>query len=160
MERAYVTATLLSALGAGIMAGFFYSFSNVVMSSLGRIAPPAGIAAMQAINSVVLNPLFFLLFFGTALLSGVIIGASMLGSFGPGSILAAAGGATYLVCIIGVTVIFNVPMNDSLAVVDPATAEGAVLWADYLQRWTWWNHVRTLGGVVSLLCFVAALVRA
>ncbi|WP_274425192.1 anthrone oxygenase family protein [Chelativorans sp. YIM 93263] len=159
MDRIYTMTVLLAAAGAGVMAGFFYSFSNVVMGALNRVAPQSGIAAMQAINNVVLNPIFLLLFFGTAFLSAVIIGASLLGSVGSGAVLAAGGGAAYLVCIIGVTIIFNVPMNNALALVVPATAEGAAVWAHYLQRWTWWNHVRTLGGILSLGCFMIALIQ-
>jgi uncharacterized membrane protein len=48
---------------------------------------------------------------------------------------------------------FNVPLNDALAAVDPASAEGARLWAGYFTRWTAWNHVRyaaTLAGAASL----------
>jgi hypothetical protein len=59
---------LVTALGSGLVAGFFFSFSVVVMQSLGKIPAPAGIAAMQSINIVVINPWFFAAFFGTAAL--------------------------------------------------------------------------------------------
>jgi uncharacterized membrane protein len=48
--------TLLSTLGCGLMAGFFFAFSACVMKALARLAPSAGIAAMQSINVVVINP--------------------------------------------------------------------------------------------------------
>ena len=49
--------TLLAALGSALMAGTFFAFSTFVMGALGRLRPPAGIAAMQSINIVVINPL-------------------------------------------------------------------------------------------------------
>ena len=54
-----------TAIGAALVAGIFYAFSTFVMQALGRLAPREGIAAMQSINVVVINPLFFLAFFGT-----------------------------------------------------------------------------------------------
>jgi uncharacterized membrane protein len=41
--------------------------------ALGRIPAPAGIAAMQSINIVVINPWFFAAFFGTAVLSIAVL---------------------------------------------------------------------------------------
>lgn len=45
---AFVTSALLwgSAIGCGLMAGVYFAFSTFVMTSLGRLAPPAGAAAM------------------------------------------------------------------------------------------------------------------
>lgn len=46
--------TLVSALGCGLMAGFFFAFSACVMNALARLPASGGIAAMQAINSIFL----------------------------------------------------------------------------------------------------------
>ena len=46
-----------------------------------------------------------------------------------------------------VTFAFNVPLNDVLATVDPASPEGARQWASYLVTWTNWNHVRIAGAL-------------
>ena len=51
--------TFLSALGASLVAGIFFAFSAFIMSALGCLSPAGGISAMQSINVVVLNPLFF-----------------------------------------------------------------------------------------------------
>ena len=53
--------------------------------------------------------------------------------------------------------IFNVPLNDALASVDPASGEGAALWERYLDVWVKWNHVRTVAGLGALACFIQAL---
>jgi uncharacterized membrane protein len=42
----------------------------------------------------------------------------------------------YLVGTVGVTIAFNVPLNNALAIVKPESAEGAILWAKYLRDWT------------------------
>ena len=59
--------------------------------------------------------------------------------------------------IIVVTMVFNVPLNNALAAVDPAGAEGATLWTRYLSESVPWNHVRTLAGVAALASFIFAM---
>jgi uncharacterized membrane protein len=63
----------------------------------------------------------------------------------------------YLIGCIGVTMTLNVPLNDALAAVQPATPEAATLWARYLRDWTFWNHVRTVAPLVSAALFIWAL---
>lgn len=156
-ERVIYVLTLLAAVGCGIMGGLFFVFSTTIMTALGRIAPASGIAAMQAINVVIQNPIFFVAFFGPALLSIVLVVAALAG-WPVGSPLAIyAGAAFYLIGIIAVTMAFNVPMNNALDAANPASAEGANLWSTYLSNWTAWNHVRTVAGIAGCISFILAL---
>ena len=133
--------TLGAALGCALVGGIFFAFSNFVMRALFRVPPPAGIAAMQAINVTVLNPLFLALFFGAGAL------CLLLDFYSFQAPLRLAGALLYLVGTIGVTLAFNVPRNNALARLDPA---GSVSdWRRYVQEWTWWNHVRTLAAVAA-----------
>ena len=50
VDRLNFVLTFVSALGSGLIAGFFLAFSIVVMKSLAQQAPPQGIAAMQSIK--------------------------------------------------------------------------------------------------------------
>ncbi|UUZ79343.1 DUF1772 domain-containing protein [Paenibacillus sp. P26] len=56
-----------------------------------------------------------------------------------------------------VTVMLSVPLNDRLASVEPGSLDGARLWAQYVVRWTAWNHVRTISALAALLSFILAL---
>lgn len=146
---------LLCALGAGLVAGVFYAFSTFVMKALGRLPAGQGIAAMQSINIVVINPWFMAALFGTALLCLAVLVLSLQGEAPAG--LPVAGGLLYVLGTIGVTMAFNVPRNNSLAGMNPATAEAAALWTDYLSAWTRWNHVRTLAALAASAAFTVAL---
>ncbi len=64
--------TFLPALGSGLIAGFFFAFSIVVMKALAQQLPSQAIAAMQSINIVLLNPMFFTAFSATAAASLVL----------------------------------------------------------------------------------------
>jgi len=144
----------LTALGAGLAAGLFFAFSAFVMAALARLSPAQAIAAMQSINAAVINPLFMLVFLGTAGAALLLAAASALWFGEPGSIWLIAGSLLYLAGIIGVTMLFNVPLNTMLAAVKPDSRDGAAAWTRYLAEWVPWNHVRTLAGLASLACLI------
>lgn len=157
IERILLILTFLAAIGSGVVGGIFFAFSTFVMAALGRLPPEQGIAAMNSINVSVLNPAFFLAFFGTGLVS-VGLAASSYFSLGEGNgNLILVAGLIYIVGCVGVTIVFNVPLNDALAVAKANTPESAALWSRYLNEWTAWNHVRTLASIISAILFIAAL---
>ena len=150
-------ATLAAAVGCGLVAGIFYAFSSFVMGALGRLPPAQGIEAMQAINIAVINRSFMLAFFGTAVLCcALLVAAYLRWNDGSGQLLV-LGSLLYLAGTIGVTVAFNVPLNNALAAVRPETADAASLWAHYRERWTMWNTVRTVAPTAAMILFIAAL---
>lgn len=148
---------LLTALGSALMAGLFFTFSNFVMRALGQLQAHEGIAAMQRINVVILNPLFFVVFMGTALLSLVLLVATVLQGAQPNAIYIVAGGLSYLVGVMAVTITRNVPMNNALDALPAASAEAQQLWQRYLVDWTRWNHVRSVTSFLGTLFFILAL---
>ncbi|AOK21573.1 DUF1772 domain-containing protein [Burkholderia ubonensis] len=157
--RALVTLVLLwfSAIGCGLMAGVYFAFSTFVMTSLGRLAPAAGVAAMNAINVDIVRSLFMPVFLGTTLASLALAILALLNRSEPGAIWIVAGGAIYVIGMFVVTMVFNVPLNDALSATDASSAEGAAFWARYLRDWTVWNHARTVASTAACGLFIAAL---
>ena len=151
--------TLYSAIGCGLMAGLFFIFSNTVMSALGSIKPAQGIAAMQSINRVILNPIFFIVFMGTAITCLIIAVSLIWKSDQPANFYLLSGNLFYLLDSMLVTIVKNVPMNNALDKVDPESDEGANLWTDYLTNWTRWNHVRTVACLLACLLLIIALTK-
>ncbi len=149
--------TLFAALGCGLMAGVFFAFSAFVMKALARLPPGEGIAAMQSINVAVLNPLFMVAFFGTAAACVLALVSSLLRWHAPGAAYLLVGSALYLVGCLLVTIVFNVPRNESLASIAPTDADGASLWDNYVASWTAWNHVRTTAALAAAASFSVAL---
>ena len=140
--------TLVTGLGATLVAGALGVFTLMVMPALAGLSDPAGAAAMQSVNRTAVRPPFMLLFLGTAVLCLVLAGLELAGDRRP---LVLAGAGLYLIGVLGVTVLANVPLNDTLARAD-------VSWPDYLQRWTAWNTVRSIAGLAggALLAVVLA----
>jgi uncharacterized membrane protein len=108
---------------------------------------------------VVINPLFFAVFFGTAA-GCVFLAISSLARWQrPGAVYLLIGSPLYLVGTILVTMLFNVPRNNALAAVDPTSSDGARLWIDYVVSWTAWNHVRTIAALAAAALLTIALCR-
>lgn len=148
---------VLAAVGSALVAGLLFAFSTSVMPALGRRPAREGIAVMQAVNSAILNPLFGLLFGGTAVVNLVLAAGAPFTGDEAGAGWRAAGGLLYLVGVVGVTMVVNVPMNESLDRVDPAGDAGAAEWARYLRRWTAWNHLRAALGTAAATALVLSL---
>ncbi|HEY9832374.1 MAG TPA: anthrone oxygenase family protein [Stenomitos sp.] len=127
------------------------------MSALARLQPAQGIAAMQLINITVINPLFMTAFLGTAAACIYLTISSLLKWHQPGAPYLLIGSLLYLIGTLGVTIVFNVPLNDALAIAKPDSTEGASLWANYLTNWTMWNHIRTTAALAAAASFTIAL---
>lgn len=111
---------------------------------------------MNAINTHILRSPFMPLFFGTTLASAVLAALALLRWSEPGAALMLTGGLVYVVGMFGVTLVRNVPLNNTLASA-AAAGDAAAVWQRYLQRWTLWNHVRTVASTITCSCFIAAL---
>jgi uncharacterized membrane protein len=156
MERILIGTLCTAALGSAIVGGIFYGFSSFVMRALERIAAERGVAAMNAINRVVITPSFMLPFVGTALACVVLVACASVWWDEPSGKLVLAAALTYLGGSFGLTMALHQPMNLKLAALQPA--EALAYWPGYVARWTRWNHVRTAASLASALLFVAALV--
>ena len=141
------------ALGCAVLGGLYFAFSVFIMKALEQVGP-AGIVAMNSINVVILRSLFMPIFFTTTLASAILAVVGFFEIHQPRGIYLATGGIVYVAGMFLVTMIFNVPLNNALAV------GGEANWTRYLTSWTTWNHVRTLSCVVAAAMFIIALKKA
>ncbi len=148
---------LCALLGCGLMAGLFFAFSVAVMRALANLSPERGIAAMQAINIAILNPVFLTVFMGTSALCAYLLLASLLTGRTASSPYLLAGSLLYLLGVLLVTVTVNVPLNNTLAPLTPDNPDSIAVWNTYLSRWTAWNHVRTVAATLATALFAVAL---
>jgi uncharacterized membrane protein len=149
--------TLVTALACGLVAGFFFAFSTTVMKALGRLPAAQGVAAMQSINVVVINPLVMVALFGTALACGVLVVAAFVEWGEPYAVYLLVGGLAYLAGVILLTGGYHVPRNNALATLDPNDRDAESQWNRYVRTWTAGNHVRTIAPLASATLFTIAL---
>ncbi len=113
---------IITAATTSLIAGLFYAYTCSVNLGLGRLSDKEYPTAMQSINKAILNPLFFITFFGTALLLPL---SAYLQHSQPTSnrfvfLLIAA--IVYLIGVIAMTIFGNVPLNNSLEAFDLKSA--------------------------------------
>ncbi|MET9760330.1 anthrone oxygenase family protein [Streptomyces sp. NPDC006372] len=157
IDGPYFVLTVLGVLGTGLVAGVFCGFSTFVMRGLAALPPAQGVAAMNAINVAAVTPPFMVVFLGTALVCAVIAVVTFVLWPDEGTVELLVGSALYLFGSFGVTMVANVPRNDTLLGLDPGTSEGAAYWPVYVREWTMWNHVRTAASAGAAVAFVLAL---
>lgn len=152
IDHFFERVVLFCGIGCAVNGGLFFVFSNTIMTAFSRITPVQSIAAMRSINRVILNPVFFFLFFGTAL---ACLLAVILALRGAESLSAVFGGLIYLIGCFMVTVVRNVPLNDRLERIASESPEAENFWQVYLKDWTRWNHVRTVACLVAAFAFLS-----
>ena len=101
--------------------------------------------------------LFMLALFGTAATCVALVVASVARLGQRDAVPVLVGSGLYLIGVILVTIVCNVPRNDMLAGIDPASQTSAPVWAGYVNGWTLWNHVRTISALTATAAFIIAL---
>jgi uncharacterized membrane protein len=146
-------------LTTGLIAGVFYAYA--VSVNLGLTVQPdaAYVAAMQAINERIQNPVFFLSFLGAVLFLFAALAAHYSPRPRSGRFwLVALACALYVGGGFLLTVFVNVPMNEELARVAAAAParELANARAGYEGPWNFWNGVRAVFSFLAFLALVGA----
>ncbi len=151
MTGLWITRGVLwvATIGSGLLGGVYLAFSVAVMPALARRPPGESAALMQEVNRVILNPVFGLLFAGTAL-ACVLTAGSPLVIAGDGSGWRVAGGLVGLLGFVS-TFAVNIPLNNRL------DRDGVPVWTQFLAQWVPANHVRALTSLVAAVLLTLAL---
>ncbi len=152
-----VTTGVLTSL----LAGLFFGYAVSVNNGLGRLKDSEYVAAMQSINIVIQNPLFFLSFFGPVILLPLVTFLLWDTSDLPQNMLLFAASLFYIVGSFGVTVAGNVPLNEKLAKFDLSHASSKEITEArrrFEKPWNRLHTVRTIAAIVATtLIFMACL---
>lgn len=138
-----------------LIAGIFFAFSDFVMKSLNRMEETAAIEAMQSINLWVYRSFFMI---GLYTMVPVSLFGIFNWAFNAGDPLFAMGGAAYLIGVIIVSGLGNIPLNEKLAKLPSGDLATKKFWVHYVQKWSALNHLRVLGATVAALFFTYGVV--
>ena len=104
-------ALLAATVTAGLMAGVYGIFALAIMPGLRATDDRTFVAAFQAIDRAIVNPLFMLWFFGPLLFAGAA--AALIG--GEGSVLPWIAAALVLsLAVVVITFAVHLPLNDAI----------------------------------------------
>lgn len=154
-----VPVLLVSVLLTAAIFGFFYAWVCSTMWGLDAAAPRIAIPAMQAMNASVRNVVFAPAFFATPFalaLTAVLARAHRLPR---AALLFGAAALVYAGGALAPTLLVNVPMNETLALVTvPADlSEARAIWTAYSGTWQAWNLARTVASGIALLLAVGGV---
>ncbi len=159
MNKTKEMTLLFTILFSGLVAGLLFGFSCAVNLGLGKLGDSAYISAMQSINTEIQNFIFLLVFMG--LLPLLII--ATIGSFPAPEkarfYLLLTATLVYCIGVIGVTAVGNIPLNNQLAHIQPATMTNDAMSAfriNFETKWVRYHTVRTAGAILSFLLTILA----
>lgn len=150
-----LTTLFIAIMITGLSAGFFYAWAVSVIPGTKKVTDLAYLETMQSINKEILNPMFFLIFFGSLILLAI----SAVQHYGDGvvfwMILAAL--VTYLIGTFGVTAFGNVPLNNQLEALSLKELSNADInkWREHYEPV--WNRLHTIRTVFSVVSFYLVL---
>jgi uncharacterized membrane protein len=145
----------------GMIAGVYYTFNVAIVPALRAITGTQHIAAMQAINDKIKNPVFFLSFFGPTIL--LPLATFMHRGTEQFPLLVAAAGL-HIIGGNGMTILGNIPLNERLDKVDVSRISETE--ADQIRTefqgngsaWMRFHNIRTLTSIAAAaLVLIACL---
>ncbi|MEQ8626804.1 DUF1772 domain-containing protein [Ekhidna sp.] len=159
MEITLKSATLFAAIIlTGLSAGFFYAWQVSVIPGTKKVMDPTYMETMQHINREILNPSFFLIFFG----SMIVLAISTFQQYGSGVTFWLLLGATvtYTLGTFAVTGTGNVPLNNELEALK-LTKMSALELTEFRQYYeSKWNVLHRMRTIFSVIAFVLSLLAA
>ncbi|RSD07291.1 anthrone oxygenase family protein [Amycolatopsis eburnea] len=143
-----IVVLVAALVAAGLIAGLFYAYACSVMPGLARGDDKTFVEGMRGINVAILNPVFMLTFLGAPVLAGVAV---FLGTGARPWVIA---GFAFLVAMLVITGVVNVPLNNAL---DAGGDDYAAVRARFEAVWVRWNVVRAVVSTAGFGCLVAAV---
>ena len=145
----------------GLSAGLCFTWSNTVTPGIGRLDDLGYLQSFQQMNRTILNPMFFVVFFGPFFLNlvNIYFFRSSPSSFFWILILA---GVIYVFGVLVVTVFGNVPLNEMLDKTDLDIAsidELRQLRENFELKWNRLHSIRTFTSIISFLLLIIGLLQ-
>lgn len=147
---------LIAGLLMALIAGVFLSFSDFVMRGLVQASSGGGAAGMVGLNRTVYKSAFMVLLMGFLPVSIALAIFSILQIEGAAMVFVVAGSGVYVLGVMAVTGLGNVPMNQRLDDLSDRATEMKAYWVEYAVRWTRLNHVRTASSTFTALSWLIA----
>ncbi|MCU4653964.1 DUF1772 domain-containing protein [Roseibacterium sp. SDUM158016] len=149
---------LLTAAGLlmALVAGVFLSFSDFVMRGLAEAPEGHGAAGMVGLNRTVYRSAFMGLLMGFAPGSLALAALALWHLDGAARVVVVAGTGAYILGVMAVTGLGNVPMNTRLDDLSRSAEGTSGYWPGYAARWTRLNHLRVAASTFAAAAWLMA----
>ncbi|PHS50757.1 MAG: hypothetical protein COB01_11880 [Lutibacter sp.] len=148
----------IATLSVGLIAGLFYSWSISVTPGLEKLNDESYLLAFQSINRAILNPAFFIFFFGLVLLLPMLCYLYYQSPAGIQFWCIVTATFLYFFGVIAVTIFGNVPMNNTLEVLQIESINPEQMASFRLGFERKWNNLNTIRTICSSLSFLSLII--
>ena len=144
----------IAMISTGLMTGIFFTWSNAVTPGIGKLDDKGYLSSLQAMNRVILNPLFYVAFFSPV----ITILMSIFIAYNSANIvifqLLVLSSLLYFCGVILVTIMGNIPINNALHRFNIVTASSnnSFQFRDKIEHK--WNRFNLIRSVTSFISFV------
>ena len=153
------TTLVLAILFTGLSAGLCFTWTNAITPGIGRLNDIVYLQAFQQMNRTILNPMFFVVFFGPFLLSLLNL-YLFKGSSSTFMWLLITATVIYFFGVVLVTIFGNVPLNEMLAKTDLSNTSVDQLKSlrdNFEVKWNRLHLIRTLTSILSFSLLIFSL---
>lgn len=145
----------------GLSAGLCFTWSNAITPGIGRLDDLGYLMSFKQMNRTILNPVFFIVFFGpfflglinlyvfkdtSSTLTGLLISSIVFYFFG----------------VVLVTIFGNVPLNEILEKTDLSSSSSEDLKAlrdTFEVKWNRLHLIRTISAIISFFILIMSLIQ-
>ena len=153
---------IFAILFCGLVSGFIFTYSIVVMPGLSNLNDKDFLKAFQVTDAVIQNnqPLFMFTWIGSIVAILTTIVASLITAGLLEFWLIILVGAAYLLGVQGITVAIHIPLNNHIQKIkiedlnDKALADERI---NFEKKWNYFNNIRTVIAISVSLLFLVQL---
>jgi uncharacterized membrane protein len=152
------TALFITILLNALSTGFFFAWSVSVILGTKKVGDFTYLESMQSINKEILNPAFFIVFFGSLIM--LVMSASMQFNNKPVFGLVLASAIIYLIGTFGITAFGNVPLNnelEALNITKLSILELKNFRTYYESAWNQYHNIRTISSIISFILLLISI---
>jgi uncharacterized membrane protein len=150
---------ILTTLFSGLMAGLFYSWSISVTPGLAKIGDENYLKAFQSMNRAIINPVFLIVFMGLVIMLLMLTYLYYNSPAPSQSWFIISAMVIYLLGVMAVTIFGNIPMNNTLEVLQIETINHEQMTSFRLgfeSKWNKLNMIRTISSSFSFTFLILA----
>lgn len=153
-SAALVAATIMTGLTAGVL----FAFACSVMPGLGGTDDRIFVAAFQAMDRAIINPLFLIVFVGSPAFCALAVVLN-LGTDQRSLLWWAAAALVLSLLTVAITRVVHLPLNAAIQAAEnpDQISDLAAVRQRFESTWVRWNIIRTATSTAALGCLTVAL---
>lgn len=161
MSGTLITAvTATSAICTGLSGGVYFAFSTLVMPALRALSANHAVPAMQLININAVRLPFMVIFFGGAASALAVVITELTSGAATPTTPHRIVGAGLALAAFGITIVRNVPLNNTLTRITPDGPDIEARWNTFGRSWSAANHARATAALAATIILVDSLARS